>query len=383
MDSCYHLCMIKRIYDNLNSMLRPKEVLILYGARRVGKTTLLENFLKKTSLRYRLDTGDNIQTQEILSSQNLTRIKEYLEGYELLAIDEAQFIPHIGKALKLIIDNIPNIKIIATGSSSFDLANEVGEPLTGRKTTYTLYPLSQLELLPDNNTFDLKNRLEEFMVFGSYPQVAIAREKSEKIRLIEELVASYIFKDILALERIKASKLLLDLLKLLSFQIGSEVSLNELSLNLGVDAKTVNRYLDLLQKTFIIFRLNPFSRNLRSEITGKAKYYFFDNGIRNGIISQFNNLENRNDIGALWENFVISERLKKRSYQKIYGQSYFWRTYEQKEIDLIEERDGKLFPFEFKWSQGKILPPKDWLKNYPEAEEFTVITRVNYLNFVT
>lgn len=376
--------MIKRIYDDIGSYFHPKEVLILYGPRRVGKTTLLENFLKRTPLKYRYDTGDNIRIQDILSSQDLNRIKEYAEGYELLIIDEAQLIPNVGKGLKLIIDNIPNIKIIATGSSSFNLANEVGEPLTGRKTTLTLYPISQLELLKDNiNHFDLKQRLEEFLIFGSYPQVVTAKNRDEKIRIIEELVNSYIFKDVLALEKVKGPKILLDLLKLLAFQVGNEVSLNELSSSLGIDVKTVGRYLDLLEKTFVIIRLGGFSRNLRSEVVSKAKYFFLDNGIRNGVISQFNGLENRNDIGQLWENFIMIERLKKKSYNHIYGQSYFWRTYEQREIDLIEERDGKLFPFEFKWStKNEVTPPKEWLTTYPHAEQFTVINPDNYLEFV-
>lgn len=377
--------MIKRIYQDLGSYLHPKEALILYGPRRVGKTTLLESYLIGSGLKYRLETGDNIVASELLSSQNLPRIREYLQGYELLAIDEAQSIPNIGVSLKLVIDQIPNIKVIATGSSSFDLANQVGEPLTDRKTTLTLYPISQLELMEDGQSaFDLKQRLEEFLIFGSYPKILMADERSEKIRLIEELVGSYILKDILALERIKASRTIFDLLKLLAFQIGSEVSLGELSRQLGIDGKTVSRYLDLLEKSFIIFRLGGFSRNLRSEITDKAKYYFLDNGVRNGVISQFNGLDKRNDVGLLWENFVFSERIKKLSYRKMYGQSYFWRTYEQQEIDLIEERDGELFAYEYKWStkQKNAKPPKAWTITYPECKSFEVVNPDNYLEFV-
>jgi hypothetical protein len=378
--------MIKRIYQDLGSFIHPQEVLILYGPRRVGKTTLLEDYLKRSNLKYRLETGDNILIRDVLSSQNLTRIKEYLQGYELLAIDEAQSIPNIGENLKLIVDKIPEVKIIATGSSSFDLASQVGEPLTDRKTTLTLYPISQLELLNDyNNPFDLKQRLEEFLIFGSYPKVVTADSRDEKIRLIEELVGSYILKDILALEKIKGSKILLDLLKLLAFQVGNEVSLGELSRQLSIDGKTIGRYLDLLEKSFIITRLGGFSRNLRSEVTNKAKYYFLDNGIRNGVISQFNSLDSRNDIGQLWENFIFTERLKKRSYQHLYGQSYFWRTYEQQEIDLIEERDGKLFAYEYKWSikHKNIQPPKKWIESYPNDISFQVIHPENYLDFIT
>lgn len=378
--------MIKRVYDDLGSFIRPHEVLILYGPRRVGKTTLLENYLKKSKLKYRLETGDNIIIRDILSSNNLTRIREYLHGYELLAIDEAQSIPNIGENFKLIIDKIPEVKVIATGSSSFDLANQVGEPLTGRKITLTLYPISQLELLENNNnSFDLKQKLEEFLIFGSYPKVVTTDMRDEKIRLIEELVGSYILKDILALEKIKGSKILLDLLKLLAFQVGNEVSLGELSRQLSIDGKTVGKYLDLLEKSFIITRLGGFSRNLRSEITDKAKYYFLDNGIRNGVISQFNSLDCRNDIGQLWENFIFTERLKKQSYQRQYGQHYFWRTYEQQEIDLIEERDGKLFAYEYKWSikHKNLKPPKKWIEAYPDYVSFEVVTPENYLDFVT
>jgi predicted AAA+ superfamily ATPase len=376
--------MIQRIYSDLSSYFHHKEVLILYGPRRVGKTTLLENFLSQTHLRYRLDTGDNVRTQDILSSGDLARIQQYTEGYELLAIDEAQMIPNIGQGLKLIIDKIPDIKVIATGSSSFDLAHQVGEPLTGRKTTLTLYPLSQLELLEEQkNRYDLKQKLEQFLIFGSYPQIVLAETKDEKVRIIEELVNSYVFKDILTLEKVKGSQVLLDLLKLLAFQVGSEVSLNELSSHLGLDVKTVGRYLNLLEKSFVITKLGGFSRNLRSEITSKQKYFFLDNGIRNGVITQFNTLDNRNDVGQLWENFIMIERLKKRSYRNIYGHSYFWQTYQKKEIDLIEERDGKLFPIECKWStKNEVFPPKEWRQTYPESEPFMVINPENYLDFI-
>lgn len=376
--------MITRFYKDLSTFLKPNRALIIYGPRRVGKTTLLKNFLKETSLKYKLDSGDNIRIQELLSSQDFPRIIEYAKEYGLIVLDEAQLIPNIGMGIKILVDQIPNIKVIATGSSSFDLANQIGEPLTGRKTTLTLYPISQIELLSKHNKYDLEQKLEEYLIFGSYPQVIIAKTKEEKIQLLEDLVNSYIFKDILALAQIKGSKVLLDLLKLLSFQVGSEVSLNELAGSLAIDVKTVNRYLDLLEKSFIIHRLTAFSRNLRSEITSKSKYYFLDNGIRNAVISQFNALDSRNDIGNLWENFLMTERLKKRSYMNIHGYSYFWRTYEQREIDLVEERDGKLFPYEFKWSgKNKVYAPKDWLISYPQAEKFSVVTPDNYLDFIT
>jgi len=383
MELCYIFLMINRFYDDLNPFLKANQALIIYGPRRVGKTTLLENFIKHTTLKYRLDSGDNIRIQDLLGSQDFPRILEYAQGYELIVLDEAQYIPNIGMGIKILVDQVPNLKVIATGSSSFDLANQIGEPLTGRKTTLTLYPIAQLELLSGRNHFDLKEKLEEYLIFGSYPQVITAETKEEKIRILEELVNSYIFKDILALQQLKGSKILLDLLKLLAFQVGQEVSLNELSTKLAIDVKTVGRYLDLLEKAFIVFRLNAFSRNLRSEVVSKSKYFFFDNGIRNAVISQFNELDSRNDIGNLWENFLMVERMKKRSYKHIHGYSYFWRTYEQKEIDLIEEREGKLFPYEFKWANNKTSPPKEWKLAYPQSEDFLVVNSNNYLDFIT
>ncbi|MBU0571884.1 MAG: ATP-binding protein [Candidatus Omnitrophica bacterium] len=374
--------MIKRIYDTLDDFISPNKCLIIYGARQVGKTTLLKTFLSDKKFKYRFDSGDNIRLQNVLSSQDFSKILEYARGYELLVIDEAQQIPNIGMGLKIIVDQIPGIKIIATGSSSFDLANQVGEPLTGRKRTLTLYPIAQKELLYHHNKFDLKQMLDDFLVFGSYPEVITANSRDEKIELLTELTNSYILKDILALERIKSSKILLDLLKLIAFQVGNLVSLNELANQLHIDIKTVSRYLDLLEKTFVITRLGGFSRNPRNEITNKSKYYFVDNGIRNAVISQFNPVDSRNDLGALWENFIIIERLKNRSYSNIYGSSYFWRNYNQKEIDLIEDRGGSLFARECKWSKTKRdSAPKDWKQKYPAAD-FMTITPDNYLDFI-
>ena len=375
--------MIPRIYDNLAKLLKPGKVLVIYGPRRVGKTTILKNYLDHAPYKFRLDTGDNIRIQQVLSSQDFNQILPFAEGYELIAIDEAQQIENIGMGLKIIVDQIPGIKVIATGSSSFDLSHQIGEPLTGRKNTIILYPISQLELLSLYNKFDLKQMLEEFLIYGSYPEVVTSKTNQGKIDLIAEIVGSYLLKDILSLERVKGSKIILDLLKLLAFQIGSEVSLNELASNLGIDVKTVGRYLDLLEKSFVIIKVGGLSRNLRKEVTTKAKYYFLDLGIRNGVILQFQRLDSRDDIGKLWENFIIIERLKKRAYKKIYANIYFWRTYEGQEIDLVEEREDKFFGFECKWSvKKKIKSPKEWLKTYPKAQ-FKVITPDNYLDFVT
>jgi hypothetical protein len=254
--------------------------------------------------------------------------------------------------------------------------------MTGRKRTRILFPVSQMELQQRFNSYDLRHRLEEYLVCGSYPEIVVTDGLKNKIELLEELSGSYLLKDVLALERIRSSRTLLDLLKLIAFQVGSEVSLNELATQVRLDVKTVGRYLDILEKAFVLVRVGGFSRNLRSEVTRKAKYYFLDNGVRNAVIGQYNPLDSRNDIGALWENFVVAERLKKRSYRGIYGSIHFWRTYDGQEIDYLEERDGGLFAYECKWSSPRpIKPPPKWLKSYPAAA-FEVVSPDNYLDFV-
>ena len=285
--------MYRRAYDPLDAYLQPNRVLVIYGPRRVGKTTLLQNFLAGTSLKYKLDSGDNVRTQQILSSKAFDQILPYVEGYELLAIDEAQEIPHVGEALKIIVDHAPDIRVIATGSSSFELAGQIGEPLTGRKRSLTLYPIAQSELLSRYNRHELRENLPSFLIFGTYPEVLDAPTREAKIQIVTEIAQSYLLKDILAFDRVRNSKTLLDLLKLLAFQVGNEVSINELATQIGVDVKTVGRHLDLLEKAFVIIRLGGFSRNLRKEITHKAKYYFFDNGLRNALIAQFNGMEKK------------------------------------------------------------------------------------------
>ena len=369
-------------FVELDSYLSPGKALIIYGPRRAGKTTLLKKYLSSCDLRYRLETGDDVRIRHLMGSGDLKQITAIAEGFDLIAIDEAQQIPDIGMGLKILIDHVPNLRVIATGSSSFDLAGAVGEPLTGRKRTITLFPISQLELKQKFNSYDLRQRLEEYLIYGSYPEVVVNEGRKEKIELLEELAGSYLLKDVLALERVRSSRTLLDLLKLIAFQVGSEVSLNELATQVKMDIKTVGRYLDILEKAFVIIRVGGFSRNLRKEVTGKAKYYFLDNGVRNAVIGQYNLLNSRNDIGALWENFVVAERLKKRAYTGIYGTYHFWRTYDGKEIDYVEERDGGLFGFECKWSSKKQeKAPKKWHEAYPNAT-FSVITPDNYLDFV-
>lgn len=377
-------CMIDRFFRDLEPLLEPGRVLVVYGPRRAGKTTLLEQYLAKTSWKYRMDSGDNIRIQQLLASQDFESILGYVEGYELLVIDEAQQIPQIGRALKIIVDQRPDIRVIATGSFSFDLANQIGEPLTGRKRTLTLYPVAQLELASQGNRFELKERLPDFLIYGSYPEVLTAATAQAKQRLLNELVDSYLLKDILTLENVKGSKYLLDLLKLMAFQVGREVSYQELARQLGISVKTVQRYLDLFEKSFVLVRLGGFSRNLRSEVVRKSKYYFYDLGLRNAVISQFNALSDRSDVGSLWENFLFIERMKKRAYLEMpFIGSYYWRTYEGQEIDLVEEAQGQLRAFEFKWSAArKASAPTLWAETYPSAT-FDVIHPGNYLAFVS
>jgi uncharacterized protein len=373
--------MLTRHYK-INELLEKNKVLVIYGPRRIGKTTLVENFLKQTILKFNYVTGDSLEIQSILSSQDFDRILPWAQNYELIVIDEAQQVPNIGMGLKILVDHVPEIQIIATGSASFALSQKIGEPLTGRKRTLNLFAMSQSELLSEYaNKYELKSKLENFLIYGSYPEVITANDKKKKIEILEEISSSYLLKDVLMLENVKSSNVLMKLLKMLAFQVGSEVSLNELATKIGLDIKTVDRYLDILEKGFVIKSLSSYSRNLRKELTRKYKYYFFDNGIRNALISQFNSIDNRDDIGKLWENFLVMERLKKQAYAPIYVNNFFWRTYDQKEIDWVEERDGKLFGFEFKWGDRKIKEPKLWKQTYDNAE-YQIIDQENYLEFV-
>jgi len=379
----YKIDSIPRIY-NLRKLLKPNKVIAIFGPRRSGKTTLVKEYLKDTPFRYRYDAGDNIAIHESLGSQNLETLKDYIGDNELIVIDEAHLIPNIGINLKIMVDNIPNIHIIITGSSSFDLANQIGEPLVGRKFTYLLYPISFLELKPLMSAFEIEELLEKILVYGSYPEVISKVSKKERIQILGEITNSYLFKDILIFEGLKNSATLLNLLRLLAFQVGSEVSLTELGSSLGIDKKTVARYLNLLEQTYIITPLRPYFTNRRQSVIKKNKYYFLDLGVRNTIIGNYNPISQRNDLGALWENFLVIERLKKQAYKPIYANNYFWRTWEQKEIDWIEVRDGKLFGYEFKWNlKAKSKNKVAWLSAYPKEAMFETISRGNFKDFVS
>jgi len=367
---------------NLKKYVSPGKAVIIYGPRRCGKTTLLEHFQQTVDPEKTLFvTGDDFSVREYLSSQSLEKLTSFLGEKECLIIDEAQRIPNIGLNLKIIVDHLKHVKVVATGSSSFDLARNIGEPLTGRKFTLMMFPLSQMELSSIESRHVTDDRLESRLIYGSYPQIVLENDNTLRQGILKEIVSSYLMKDILELDNIRHSDKLVRLLQCLAFQIGKEVSITELGTQLSMSKNTVDRYLDLLEKTFVIFRLTGFSRNLRKEITKNHRYYFTDNGIRNALINSFNPLTMRNDIGMLWENYIVGERIKKQKYMEIFANNYFWRTYDQKEIDFVEERDGKLFGYEMKWEPKKIKGPGEWKTAYPESE-FQVIHRENYLDFI-
>ena len=367
---------------NLKALITPGKVVVIYGARRVGKTTLLNKFIENKSRSDILFVnGDDIVARQYLESQSIEKLRDFVGSNSLLIVDEAQYVEKIGLNLKLIIDHVPDIRVIATGSSSFELAKDVGEPLTGRKFILKLFPLAQMEISHIEKRHETKSNLEARLLFGSYPEIVTTRNNQLREELLREIISSYLFKDILALEGIRYSNKLVRLLQLLAFQIGAQVSLAELGRQLGMSKNTVERYIDLLEKVFVIFRLGGFSRNLRKEISKSHRFFFYDNGIRNALIGNFNPLGIRNDVGQLWENYIIAERLKRQKYLREATNAYYWRTYDKKEIDLVEERQGKLFGYEIKWTKSRTKAPKEWHENYPDAE-FEIIDKENYLQYL-
>lgn len=365
---------------HLRSLVKPKKAVIIYGPRRVGKTTLLKKYLEEEE-NYLFVTGEDFFIQESLSSQSIELLKNFIGTKKLLVIDEAQYIPSIGLNLKLIVDHFEDVRVIATGSSTFDLAKQVGEPLTGRKSLIKMYPLSQMELNLIENSAQTKANLEKRLIYGSYPEVVTLAGDENRKEYLHELVSSYLFKDLLIFEGINKSQKIIDLLILLAFQIGKDVSHHELATQLGMSKNTVEKYLDILEQVFVLVNIRGFSRNLRKEVTKSSRYYFYDNGIRNTLINNFNSLSTRNDTGDLWENYLVMERLKKQQYKKIWSHNYFWRTYDQKEVDWVEEREGSLFGFEFKWGSSSPAP-KLWFDTYPNSS-FECINKNNYLPFIT
>lgn len=373
---------LQRQMENLRRSLIPGKAVIIYGARRTGKTTLIGRFLEEVHEPYLLVSGEDITVQGYLGSRSVEKLTAFIGANRLLVVDEAQKVPDIGLNLKLIVDHIPDIKVIATGSSSFDLARSVGEPLTGRKNTLRLFPLAQLEIALTEQRHQTDANLENRLIYGSYPEVVVTLDNRARERYLKEIVASYLYKDVLELDGIRHSAKISRLLQLIAFQIGKEVSFTELGTSLGMSKNTVERYLDLLGKAFVIQKLSGFSRNLRSEITKNYRYYFLDNGVRNALINNFNLLELRDDVGMLWENYLVMERLKRQEYLGEQANNYFWRTYSKKEIDFVEEREGRLFGYEMKWGTARARPPRQWLEAYPNAA-WELINRENYLEFIS
>jgi uncharacterized protein len=366
----------------LRSALTPGKVLVLYGPRQVGKTTLVLDLLDELTMPRRYLSADELVYREALASQDRRTLGDLLGDNQLLVIDEAQRVPDIGLNLKILVDNYPHAAILATGSASFELVNKISEPLTGRKRTFTLYPVSYAEIAGAMGTFEAKAQLERWLIWGGYPAVVTAESTAERESLLGELVGSYLYRDILELDGVRRADKLVDLLRLLAFQIGQDVSLSELASSLALNHQTVGRYLDLLEKVFVIFKVSGFSRNLRKEISKNARYYFFDNGVRNSLIQNFNPLPLRDDVGQLWENYLMVERCKANQYAGRSANTYFWRTYDQKEIDCIEERGGRLYGYEFKWQgQMRSATRREFIEAYPNAE-VQVITRENYTDFI-
>jgi len=364
----------------LKTLMEHKKLIILFGARQVGKTTLSNKLLSGFNGKKLLVNGDETKYIEIFSSRDFSKMKLLLDGYDLLFIDEAQRIPEIGINLKIITDNMPDLKIMVTGSSSFDLANKVKEPLTGRSSTFRLYPFSIQELRQNMSIFEIQHRLEEFLLYGLYPDITKYSGSRDKEKYLLELSSAYLYKDVLELSSIRNSAKIHKLLRMIAFQIGSEVSLNEIAKSVGMSQETVDNYIDLLEKAFVLFRLGGFSRNLRKEVSKRDKIFFWDLGVRNSLIQNFSPLSLRTDTGALWENFVVAERLKYLNNNGITASSYFWRTYTGAEIDYIEEQNGILYGYEIKYSKARKKAPQAWINNY--GQNFRYITRENFWEFI-
>ncbi|NQV02073.1 MAG: ATP-binding protein [Bacteroidia bacterium] len=365
----------------LQQMKGKHKIVVIYGARQTGKTTLVKEIIVKSGMKSITVNADQQKYLDLLSSRDVLKIRMLTGDSGLLFIDEAQRIPEIGLNLKIIHDEIPGLAVLVTGSSSLDLADKIAEPLTGRKKVFTLFPVSIMELSNLYSPFELHERLEQFLIFGCYPEVLTAQNNKDKETILAEIGSSYLFKDIFELLNLRHRDKIYDLLRLLAFQVGSEVSLHELSNTLRINRESVEKYLHLLEETFIIYKLKAFSRNLRKEVSKMSKYYFYDIGIRNYLINNFNPLSYRNDTGQLWENFLFMERTKYLAYSGISMNTYFWRIYTGAELDYVEEGGGQLIGYEFKFTKPAKKPPQAWMETY--HADFKTVNQENYLSFVT
>ncbi len=372
--------MIKRLLSkNIKNKLNKNKAIIIIGARQTGKTTLLKSLFTAKDVLW-LD-ADEQDVRELFMQASSTQFKVLFNKYKIIIVDEAQRINDVGLKFKLITDQLKDKQLIATGSSSFDLTNKLNEPLTGRKWEYMLFPISFAEMVNENGLLEEKRLLHHRLIYGYYPDVV--NNPGDEKDILKQLSDSYLYKDILMWQNIKKPDKLVKLLQALALQLGNEVSYNELGRTIGLDNQTIEKYIQLLEKSFVIYRLSSFSRNLRTELKKSQKIYFYDNGIRNALIANFNLPNLRQDIGALWENFIITERIKHTHYNNIWLNKYFWRTHSQQEIDYIEEREGKLFTYEIKWNKNaKAYLPKTFIKSYPNSE-FKVINQDNFVDFIT
>ena len=371
---------VRTLSEKIESLIGCKKAITIMGARQVGKSTLLQMMLgdRKNVLWM---NGDDPDIQSLLGNMTSTRLNAIIGTNEVVVIDEAQRIEGIGLRIKLITDQIPAVQVIATGSSSFELSNKVNESLAGRKREFKMFPLTFREMVENSDFLSETRMLPHRMVYGYYPEV-VSTPGDERM-ILKELSDSYLYKDILSLDGVGKPEKLVKLIKALALQIGSQVAYSEVGRLVGLDSKTVEKYIDILEKSFIIFRMPSFSRNLRNELKTTRKIFFWDLGIRNAVIGNLSQVENRQDTGALWENFVIAERMKLLAYQDSFAQSYFWRTKQQKEIDYIEEEDGRIRAFEIKWNPSKSVTkcPASFLSAYPDAE-YKVITPDNIEEFL-
>lgn len=371
----------RTIQQTIEKQLVPNKAVIIFGARRVGKTVLLHQVLDKFNGKTLLLNGEDYDAQSLLEEKSIANYRRLLSGIELLAIDEAQAVPAIGEKLKLILDEVPGVRVLATGSSSFDIRNQVGEPLVGRSIYYVLFPFSQQEISQQENMLQTRRNLEQRLVYGSYPDVVLNDDVEANREYLKNIVSAYLLKDILALDGIKNSGKMMELLQSVAFQTGSEVSYDELANKLCISKNTVQKYMDLLSKVYVIFRLGGYAKNLRKELSKAGKWYFYDNGIRNAVIGRFQPLALRDDAGALWENYIVSERMKQNLHNRYGRNLYFWKTYDRQEINLIEESASGLSAFEMKWSKDDAKEPVAFAKAYPEAS-FHTINRNNYLDYI-
>ena len=373
---------IYRYYkDTILKILKPGKAVMLIGPRRAGKTFLSKKMFSEFKGKKMFLNAEDITNSDMLSKRTKANYSLIFDDIKLLVIDEAQVIPDIGKKIKLIVDEFPEIRVLITGSSSFDLLNKAGEPLTGRSTLLKLFPVAQIELSKSENIIETTQNLETRLIYGSYPEIFSINDTEERKDYLYHIVQSYLLKDLLAYEGIRNSSKMISILKLLALQVGHEVSYNEIAGKSGLNKNTVEKYLDLLEKSYVLFHLGGYSRNLRKEITKNNKWYFWDNGILNALTGDFRPLSIRHDIGPLWENYLISEKLKTSHYKRIYNQYYFWRTYDQQEIDLIEENDKGLSAIEIKWNKEKIKLPIAFRNAYPKAK-FELINNTNYLKWI-